>query len=68
MAAAAAVTALDPHVSAAAAAGTAQGLGLSTSRMIVEAHGGTLAIRGRPGEKTTLTVQLPATMGRAAQA
>ena len=36
------------------------GLGLPITRRIVEAHGGTLAIRSREGEGTVATVSLPA--------
>jgi signal transduction histidine kinase len=36
------------------------GLGLSIVRTIVEAHGGSISVRSRPGEGTTFTVRLPA--------
>ncbi len=36
------------------------GLGLSITRAVVEAHGGTLAIASTVGEGTTVTVRLPA--------
>ena len=36
------------------------GLGLSVSRHIVEAHGGTLTVNSQIGEGSTFTVKLPA--------
>lgn len=36
------------------------GLGLTTARAIVERHGGSIAVRSRPGEGTSVTVRLPA--------
>lgn len=35
------------------------GIGLSGAKHIVEQHGGTIAIKSRPGEGTTVTVHLP---------
>ena len=35
------------------------GLGLSITKMIVEAHGGRIAVASRPGEGTRITVTLP---------
>ena len=36
------------------------GLGLSVARALVEAHGGTISVRNRPGGGTSFTVELPA--------
>jgi signal transduction histidine kinase len=36
-----------------------QGLGLATTKRLVEAHGGTLRIRSVPGSGTTATVRFP---------
>ena len=35
------------------------GLGLAIARAIVEAHGGSISARSRPGEGTTITLELP---------
>lgn len=44
------------------------GLGLYIAREIVEAHGGTLAVRSAPGEGATFTVRLPLLASDAARA
>ena len=36
-----------------------QGLGLATTKRLVEAHGGTLRVRSAPGSGTTATVRFP---------
>ena len=41
-------------------AGRGNGLGLSLAQAVVQAHGGQLSVRSRPGERTTFTVALPA--------
>jgi len=41
-----------------------QGLGLATTKRLVEAHGGTLKIRSAPGAGTTATVRFPHVEGR----
>ena len=43
-------------------AGRGNGLGLSLAQAIVQAHGGQLTVRSRPGEVTTFTVTLPPKM------
>ena len=35
------------------------GLGLSISNGLIESHGGTIAIRSRPGHGTTVEIRLP---------
>jgi signal transduction histidine kinase len=39
----------------------AVGLGLPLARQFVEAHGGSIALQSRPGEGTTVTIELPRT-------
>ena len=39
---------------------TGTGLGLSITREIIQRHGGTVALRSRVGEGTTVTIRLPA--------
>ena len=56
---------LDPFFAATPTASAGKGMGLSTSRTIVEAHGGTLTVHSTPGEGTTLVVQLPVESSRA---
>jgi signal transduction histidine kinase len=41
-------------------AGRGSGLGLSITREVVAAHGGTIAVSSRPGEGTEFTIDLPA--------
>jgi signal transduction histidine kinase len=36
------------------------GLGLPTTRKIIEAHGGTLSVQSEPGRGTQFTIELPA--------
>jgi signal transduction histidine kinase len=35
------------------------GIGMFLSRMIVEAHGGSIAVTSAPGQGTTFSIQLP---------
>ncbi len=44
--------------------GDARGLGLSMAKMIIEAHGGTIALTSRPGSGTVVGVMLPTSGGR----
>jgi signal transduction histidine kinase len=47
---------------------TGTGLGLSITREIIQRHGGTVALRSRLGEGTTVTIRLPAHASGAAAA
>jgi two-component system sensor histidine kinase HydH len=47
---------------------TGTGLGLSITREIIQRHGGTVALRSRLGEGTTVTIRLPAYASGAAAA
>ena len=45
-----------------------QGLGLATTKRLVDAHGGTIRIRSTPGSGTTATVRFPCVGQAGAQA
>ena len=47
---------------------TGTGLGLSITREIIQRHGGTVALRSKLGEGTTMTIRLPAFTNGAATA
>jgi signal transduction histidine kinase len=40
------------------------GLGLSTSRRIIQAHGGELSVRSVPGQGSTFTIRMPAAVAQ----
>ncbi len=42
------------------AKGSGSGLGLAISRELIELHGGTMSIKSRPGEGTSVMIELPA--------